>query len=189
MDIKKLAPWNWFKKEEEDAGRAVPVGHRATVDPGLGMDHPLVSFQRDFDRLFDRMLQGFGRMPLGVDRPSWPSMAHNILKPTVDIGSGEKEYTVTVEVPGVGEDDVKLELADDTLTISGEKKRETSSRDKNYYCVERSYGAFRRVLSLPEDVAQDQIQATFKNGVLTITMPRKALPQSKVKRIEVNKAA
>lgn len=189
MDIKKLAPWNWFKKEEEDAGRAVPVSHRASVAPRLGMDHPLASFHRDFDRLFDRMLQDFGRMPLGFDRPDWPSVARDVLKPTVDIGSGEKEYTVTVEVPGVDEDDVKLELADDTLTIRGEKKRETSSRDKDYYCVERSYGAFQRVLSLPEDVDQDHIRAKFKNGVLTITMPRKALPQSKVKRIEVKKAA
>lgn len=189
MDIKKLAPWNWFKKEEEDAGRTMPVGRRGSLDPGLGADHPLVSIQNEFDRLYDHLLQGFGLTSRGFNRPFGPSMAARMLKPTVDIGSAQKEYTVSLEVPGVSEDDIKLELADDTLTISGEKKRENTAKDKNYYCLERSYGAFRRVLSLTEDVDQDNIQAHFKNGVLTITMPRKALPASRVKHIEVNKAA
>lgn len=190
MDIKKLAPWNWFKKEQEDAGRTVPVQQQTTADPTLtGGDHPLVAFHREFDRLFNRMMQGFGRWPLEFDPPPWPSLAGDFLKPTVDIGSAEKAYTITVEVPGVNEDDVQLELVDDTLTIRGEKKRENTAKDKNYYCVERSYGAFRRVLSLPEDVDQDNIQASFKNGVLTITIPRKAQPASNVRRIEVEKAA
>jgi HSP20 family protein len=190
MKIKKLAPWNWFKKEEEeDTGRTLPANRHASLDPGMELDRALASFHREFDRLFDRLIQGFGRAPLGFDRPAWPFMAQTLLKPTVDIGSAENEYTVTVEVPGVSEDDVKIELAGGTLTIHGEKKRENSAKDKNYYCVERSYGAFRRVLSLPRDVDRDNIQANFKNGVLTITMPRKSLPKSEVKRIDVKKAA
>ena len=189
MDIKKLAPWNWFKKEEEETGRTVAISRHAPLDPDMGLDQSLVSFQREFDRLFDRLIQGFGRTPLGFDRPAWPSLAQTLLKPTVDIGSADKEYTVTVEVPGVSEDDVKIELAGDTLTIQGEKKREKTAKDKDYHCVERSYGAFRRVLSLPEDVDQENIEASFKNGVLTVTMPRKALPKSDVKRIDVKKAA
>ena len=189
MDIKRLAPWNWFKKEQEEAGRTIPVQQRRSLTPTLGQDHPLASFHREFDRLFDDLLQGFGRSPLGRDLPGWPAMARNILKPTMDISSAEKEYTVTVEVPGVKEDDIQLELADETLTIRGEKKQESTANDKRYYCVERSYGAFQRVLSLPEDVDQDGIQAAFKNGVLTITMPRRALPEAKVRRIAVKKAA
>lgn len=189
MDIKKLAPWNWFRKEQEDAGHQVPVRHPASLAPTMGYDHPLASFHREFDRLFNSMLQGFGRAPIGFDDLGRPALSPEILKPTVDIASAEKEYTVTVEVPGVNEDDVKLELSDGNLTIQGEKKREKSSRDKDYFCVERSYGAFRRVLSLPDDVDQDGIRAAFRNGVLTITMPRRALPQSKVKRIEVQRAA
>ena len=189
MDIKRLAPWNWFKKEQEEADRTIPVQQRGALKPVLGQNHPLASFHQEFDRLFDNLLQGFGRPPRGFDLPDWPGRTRDILKPTMDISSAEKEYTVTVEVPGVKEDDVQLELADDTLTIRGEKKQESSANDKGYYCVERSYGAFQRVLSLPEDVDQKGIQAAFKNGVLTITMPRRTLPESKVRRIAVKKAA
>ena len=189
MDIKRLAPWNWFKKEQEDAGHAVPVQHHTGPGSTAGQDYPLAAFHREVDRLFNSLLQGFGRSPVGFDLPGWPAMARDILRPTMDIGAAEKEYTVTMEVPGVHEEDVKLELADDTLIIRGEKKREKTAQDKNYYCVERSYGAFRRVLSLPGDVDQDAIQARFQNGVLTITMPRRALPETKVKRIVVKKAA
>jgi HSP20 family protein len=189
MDIKKLAPWNWFKKEQEDAGKSVPV-HNPSVNETLGGgDHPLVSFHREFDRLFNTMLHGFGMPPLGLSRTAWPALTHDILKPTLDISSTENAYTASVEVPGVKEDDVKLELSDGTLIIRGEKKQAKESKDKDFYCIERSYGAFRRVLSLPEDVDHDHIRAVFENGVLTITMPRKALPKSKVKRIEVRKAA
>jgi HSP20 family protein len=189
MDIKKLAPWNWFKKEQEEAGRTIPVQQRGALKSAPGLDHPLANFHREFDRLFDNLLQGFGRPPLGLDLPGWPTMNRDLLKPTMDISAAEKEYTVTMEVPGVKEDDVKLELVDDTLTIHGEKKQANTAKDRNYYCVERSYGAFQRVLSLPEDVDQNGIQAAFKNGVLTITMPRRALPESKARRIEVRKAA
>lgn len=189
MELKKLAPWNWFKKEEEDAGQTVPVARRPSFDSGMAPDHPLVSFHREFDRLLNHLLQGFGRTPLGFEGPPWPTVGQTLLKPTVDIASAEKAYTVTLDVPGVGEDDVQLELVDDTLTISGEKRREKTDRDKNFYCVERSYGTFRRILSLPEDVDRDQIKANFKNGVLTITLPRKVLPKPAVKHIEVKNAA
>jgi HSP20 family protein len=189
MDIKKLAPWNWFKKEQEDAGKSVPVSNPAVNETLWGSDHPLVSLHREFDRFFNTMLHGFVMPPLGPGRAGWPALTHDILKPTLDISSTDNAYTVSVEVPGVEEDDVKLELSDGTLIIRGEKKQARESKDKDFYCIERSYGAFRRVLSLPEDVDHDHIQAVFKNGVLTITMPRNALPKSKVKRIEVRKAA
>lgn len=94
-------------------------------------------------------------------------------------------HSITVEVPGVDEKDVKVEVADNTMIIKGEKKQEKEEKDKNYYRVERSYGSFQRVLSLPEDASQDDIKATFKNGILTIKMPRKSLPKSKVRQIEV----
>ena len=132
MDIKRLAPWNWFKKEQEDAGQTIPVRHRTTLAPALGMDHPLVAFHREFDRLFNSMLQGFGRGPMGYGLPDWPTISRDMLKPTMDIGAAEKEYTVTVEVPGVSEEDVTLELTDDTLVIRGEKKREKISKDRYY---------------------------------------------------------
>ena len=83
--------------------------------------------------------------------------------------------------------DVALELSDDTLVIKGEKKHEKDRKEQNYYQMERSYGSFQRVLSLPEDAAQDGIAATYKHGILTITIPRKARPATKAKRITINK--
>ena len=121
----------------------------------------------------------------GMDRWYKPTMAEGMLKPTLDLSATDKEYAITVEIPGVDEKDVKLELAKDTLTIRGEKKQEKEEKDKNYYRMERSYGSFQRLLSLPDDADQDSIKAKFKNGVLKVTMLRKALPHSDVKRIEV----
>ena len=81
--------------------------------------------------------------------------------------------------------DVKLEIANDILTIRGENKHEKEEKDKNFHRVERSYGSFQRVLSLPEDADQDAVKATFKRGILTISMPRKAMPQADVRKIEI----
>ena len=111
-----------------------------------------------------------------------------MIKPTLDLGATDKAYTVTVEIPGVDEKDVKLEIANDILTIRGEKRQETEEKEKNYYRLERSYGSFQRVLSLPEDIDQDGVKASFNRGVLTVTMPRKALPKSDVRQIAINTA-
>ena len=188
MDIKKLVPWNWFKKEEEDTGEIVPVKRESAKEQGGVPAHPLQRLHHEIDRLFDQTFRGFGLFPFGFDQPLLPRLSDGILKPTLDLGASDKEYTITVEVPGVDEKDVKLEIVNDTLTISGEKKQAKEEKKKNYYRMERSYGSFQRVLSLPEDADQDKINATFKKGVLTVTMPRKALPKSDVKQIEVKTA-
>jgi len=186
MDIKKLAPWNWFKKEEEDSSATVPVkrvDQQGAVTEG-GSDHPIVQLHREMDRLFDNAFRGFGLSPFKSDLFT-PLTASGLLKPQVDIGATDKEYSITLEVPGVDEKDVTVEIANNTMTIRGEKKQEKEEKEKNYYRVERSYGSFQRVLSLPEDADQDDVKATFKKGVLTIKMPRKSLPQADVKQIEI----
>ena len=188
MNIKKWIPWNWFKKEEEDAGKMVPVKRENAKDQGGAVAHPLQQFHHEIDRLFDQAFRGFGLSHFGFDQPLFPRLAEGMLKPTLDLGATDREYTITVEIPGVDENDVKLEIVDDTLTIRGEKKQEKEQKEKNYYRMERSYGSFQRVLSLPEDADQDKINATFKKGVLTVTMPRKALPKSDVKQIEIKTA-
>jgi HSP20 family protein len=76
-------------------------------------------------------------------------------------------------------------LIDDTLKIKGEKKQQKEEKEKNYYRMERSYGSFQRILSLPEDADQDNIKASFKNGIMEITIPRKAAPKTEVKQIEI----
>jgi HSP20 family protein len=188
MDIKKWIPWNWFKKEEEDAGKILPV-KRGTAAEGRGaLTSPLQQFHQEIDRLFEQAFRGFGLTPFWSDWPLLPRLAEGMFKPSLDLGATDKEYTVTVELPGVDEKDVRLEIVNDNLIIRGEKKQETEEKEKNYYRMERSYGSFERVLSLPADADQDNVKAAYKKGVLTVTLPRKALPESDIKKIEVKSA-
>lgn len=186
MDIKKLAPWNWFKKEGEQIGDNVPVQRRDTLSiyPQGGTGNPLAQLHHEMDRLYETAFRGIGYSPFNSDFFT-PLTAEGLLKPQVDIGATDKEYSITAEVPGVSENDVKVEISGNTMTIHGEKKQETEQKNNNFYKVERSYGAFERVLSLPEDADQEEVEATFKNGVLSIKMPRKALPKSDLKQIEI----
>ncbi len=188
MDIKKLAPWNWFKKEEEEAGKPLPVQRSRGLDLGYPLYHPLNRLHQEIDRMFDNAFRSFSMTPFGFDRPFLPMMEEGILKPTLDLSATGKEYSVTVEIPGVDEKDIQVDLANDTLTIRGEKKQEKEEKERNYYRMERSYGSFQRVLSLPEDADQDGVTAKFKKGVLTVVIPRKAVPASEVKKIEVKSA-
>ncbi|WP_222937654.1 Hsp20/alpha crystallin family protein [Spartinivicinus ruber] len=112
-----------------------------------------------------------------------------MFKPSVDISAKDIEYLISVEVPGVEEKDIKLEIKDHTLVISGEKKQEKEDKEEHHYRVERSYGCFQRVLAIPEDASTEEINASFKNGVLSITLPRRELPNRKAKQIEIKKAS
>ncbi len=188
MSLKKWIPWNWFKKEEEDAGTSVPVQRSVTGEQLPALSGSLARFHQEIDRMFDQALRNFDLSPFGFNRPQGLRMSDGMLRPTSGLGATDKAYTVSVEVPGVDEKDVKVEIANETLTIPGEMKQEVEEKDKNYYRIERSYGSYQRVLSLPEDADQEGVSATFKNGVLTVTMPRKAASQAHVKQIEIQSA-
>ena len=189
MSVKKWIPWNWFKKEEEDGGKSVPVTRSRAQEHGYALGSPIEHFHREVDRLFDQAFRGFGLRPFGFDRSIMPQLSDGMLKPTLDLGATDREYSITVEIPGVDEKDVRLEIANDVLTIRGEKKHQNEEKGKNYYRMERSYGSFKRTLSLPDDADQDNISATFNKGVLSVTLPRKALPKADVKHIEVKTGA
>ena len=188
MDIKRWVPWNWFKKEEEDTRKTVPVKRDDFRESAWGNENPFQQFHHEMDRLFDQTFRGFGISPFGFDGSFTPQMSGGLLKPTLDLGATDKEYIITVEIPGVDEKEVKLEIANDTLTIRGEKKHEDEEKGKNFYRMERAFGSFQRVLSLPDDMDQDNVKATFKKGVLTVTAPRKATPKADVKQIAVQNA-
>ncbi|NLX18704.1 MAG: Hsp20/alpha crystallin family protein [Desulfobulbus sp.] len=187
MEFKKLAPWNWFKKEEE-IEHAVPVKHAAKSGyfPERYYD-PTLSIHRDIDRLFDQFFHGFGVPAFGRHR-EWPGIDSGMLKPKIDLAASDDEYLLTVEIPGVDEKDVSIDITGNTMTVRGEKRQEKEEKEKDYYRIERSYGSFQRVLSLPEDVDQDAIKAGFKNGILSVTMPRKAVQKGEVKQVTINTA-
>lgn len=184
MKLKKLAPWNWFKDEQESEARLLPLSRMEQQYA------PLTQLHQEIDRLLGDTLRGLGIPLMGIEGSLSNQQGHEaILKPNVDIEASEKEYTVTVEVPGVEEDNIQLELTQNMLIIKGEKSRQSEKKSKDVFRVERSYGAFQRVLSLPGDADLDKIEAAFKNGVLTVTLPRKAASKPEGKVIKVKSAA
>jgi HSP20 family protein len=92
--------------------------------------------------------------------------------PAVDIAEHDDEYLVKVELPGVNKDEVKLTLENNILTIRGEKKQEKETKKENYHRVERSYGSFQRSFTLPAAVKADKIDASYKDGILTVSLPK-----------------
>ena len=185
MELKKLAPWNWFKKEEEETGASLPVRKSGQALPERRPYSPLGQLHQEMDQLFDQFFDGFGLTPAQRGGMFSNSLSDGLLRPTLDIGATDKEYAISVEIPGVDQKDIKLEIVGNTLTISGEKKQEKEEKEKGYYRVERAYGSFKRVLSLPEDADQEAINAKFKKGVLNITLPKKSVSATKMKQIEI----
>jgi HSP20 family protein len=103
--------------------------------------------------------------------------------PAVDISEHDDEYLVKVELPGVNKEDVKITLESNILTIRGEKKQEKETKNENYHRVERNYGSFQRSFTLPTVVKSDKIDAVYKDGVLSISLPK--AEEAKPKQIEV----
>jgi len=177
MELKNLlTPWNWFKKEEE---QSQTVRSQSLVKT---TDHPLSRLHYDLDTLFEQVFQGF---PLSSSRKEQGGTWGGMLMPQVDIGESNKDYTITVEVPGVKEKDIDLTLIDGTLTIRGEKRSEQEDKDKHYHWIERSYGSFQRMLSLPTDADEKTIKAKFKDGILSITIGKDPQAKSPVRKIEI----
>ena len=103
--------------------------------------------------------------------------------PLVDISEDDKEYVIKAEIPEMKKEDIKLNVNDDVLTITGERKHEKEEMNKRYHRVERSYGSFMRSFSLPEDADGTKVAAEYKDGVLKVHLPKSA--KAKPKAIEV----
>ena len=141
--------------------------------------HPVTSLSSEFanmQREIDRM---FGSLQGGVldngDNAAW--------LPAVDIVENDGAYVVRAELPGVNKDDVKITVENDILTIKGEKKNEKESKENQFTRIERSYGSFQRSFTLPSSVESGKIEASFENGILTVTVPK--AEEVKPKQIEV----
>ncbi|MCX7816311.1 MAG: Hsp20/alpha crystallin family protein [Syntrophales bacterium] len=141
-------------------------------------EHPFYRLQRELNRLFDDFFRGFGSVT-----PFEGEFGRFV--PSIDVREDEKEFVVQAELPGMDENDVEVLLTDDTLTIRGEKKEEKEDRKKGYYHAERTYGAFSRTIPLPEGVDTKKAEATFKKGVLSITLPKTDEARSRVKKITI----
>lgn len=144
-----------------------------TREPALAQDQrdPFLTLHREVNRLFDHVWSGFGLSEWSAS-PGWPN---------VDLTESDEAYVVTAELPGVEDKDIEILLADDTLTLRGEKKTEHENRRRQW--SERYYGRFERRMALPSEVEQDKVQAVFRNGVLTVTLPKSKDARRAARRI------
>ena len=136
----------------------------------------MTSLRKEMDQLFDRFLE-----------PVWPEMPTlGEWEPTLDVSEDKDTVTVKAELPGVEQKDIAVSLQDGVLTIKGEKQAEKEEKDKRYHRVERSCGAFFRSIRMLAAVEAGKVTATFKDGVVTITLPK--APEAKGTTIPVKAA-
>jgi HSP20 family protein len=155
------------------------------------MWQPFESLRQEVGRLFDDFGRGFWR-PFGqslfVAEPLFRRELTLPTMPAVDVVESEKAYEITAELPGMDEKNIEVKVVNGSLTIKGEKQEEKEEKKKDYYLHERNFGSFERSFGIPESVDADKIEASFKKGVLTVTLPKKAEAQKPAKKIEVKAA-
>ena len=153
---------------------------------------PFESLRREIDRLFDDFHPFDFRLPstrslFGHELPSLRNAGWSVA-PAMDLVEKDKEYEITAELPGIDEKNVEVQVSNGNLTIKGEKREEKEEKKKDYYLQERHFGSFERTFGVPEGVDADKIEANFKKGVLTVTLPKKADAQKPAKKIDVKAA-
>jgi HSP20 family protein len=143
----------------------IPVGTERSA--ARSASNPFFALQHEIDRLFEGLARNFAGFPSGD------------VMPNMDLSETDEEIEITAELPGLEEKDIQLNVADNVLTIRGEKKNEREETQKDYHMVERSYGSFTRSVQLPDGVNPDNIKAVIAKGVLKVTVPKPAPSQSK----------
>lgn len=154
----------------------IPWGRERVPAPTRPEQNPFLALHREMNRVFDDFFRGFD-MPRSIfgGATGWPA---------VDVAETDKEYRVTAELPGLDEKDVELSLHDDVLTLRGEKKIERGG-DNSFYS-ERYHGQFQRSIELDGGIDRDKVTASFKNGLLTVVLPKSAEARVKARRIPIN---
>lgn len=169
MNVRDLIPWS------RNEGNQLPTAFRDSDRD------PFMSLHREVNRLFDDAFRGFGS--------GLPSLGSNstfgTVWPTVEISDGEKEIKVTAEVPGLEESDIEVLLNDGALTLKGEKRSEIDDKERQF--SERYYGRFERRIPLGVEVKEEEVDAHFRNGVLTVILPKTEKAQSQVRRIAIKR--
>ena len=193
MNLQKLNPWNWFKHEESGHQKnpQIPItgGGSGNVPTSYSGADSLFSLHREMDRLFDDVFNSFGMKPIRSGLASSPLLGDNtsnFYQPQIDVSGNEKSYEIMLDVPGLSESDLSIEVKDDVLTIKGQKEVRSESNENQFYRVERSYGSFQRTLSLPDDASAEDMKANLINGVLKLEIPRQEALENDVKRIPIS---
>lgn len=148
--------------------------------------HPLSILRSQIDPLID----DFSTFPRARSLFDWAPVSAfggspGLTVPHVDVAENDKTFEVTADLPGVDQKDISVELKDDILTLSGEKKEEVEKKEKDYHLSERRLGSFKRLFRLPPGVDENKASADFKNGVLKIAFPKTPAAQKKNRKIEI----
>jgi HSP20 family protein len=188
-----------MRTDRED-GRSAGIARRQSTPAVFGPAGSITPFAmmrrmaEDMDRLFENF--GFGRSGLGLspllgadlDRDLWrqaSTLQQSAWTPQVEAFRRGDQLVVRADLPGLNKDDVRVELEDGVLTISGERREEHEDSRDDYYRSERTYGQFYRTIPLPEGVTGEQCDASFKDGVLEVTLPVPKTPERKAKRVQI----
>ena len=168
--------------ERQNTSMSVRDDRRPGLSRSTGVDtSPSRTLQRmadEMDRIFENF--GFGRRWMS---PFWSESSTDLWAPEIDVFQKNDQLTIQADLPGMKREDVSVEISEGAITIQGERKRETEEEREGVYRSERSYGSFYRVVPLPEGAIADEAKATFRDGVLQITMP--APPASKGRRLDI----
>ncbi len=169
-----------------EAVTKLPVKTEEERPLALRESQPFERLRRQMDRLFDEFdwRSPFRRSMFDIE-PVWRRELSWAATPAVDIAEKDKAYEVTAELPGMDEKNIEVNVANGMLTIKGEKKEEKEEKRKDYYHSERRYGSFERRFQIPEGVDTSKIEANFKKGVLTVTLPKTSEAQAAEKKIAV----
>ncbi|HKT34192.1 MAG TPA: Hsp20/alpha crystallin family protein [Nitrospira sp.] len=138
---------------------------------------------KELDEIEKRLSTIFGRPSIGSNGENKEAISVTEWSPLVDISEDDKEYVVKAEIPEMKKEDIKINVHDDVLTLSGERKYEKEEKSKKFHRVERAYGSFMRSFTLPENADGSKISAEYKDGMLKIHLPKSE--QAKKKAIEV----
>ncbi len=174
-----------------EAATKLVVKNEDKKPPAINVARPFATLRREIDRLFDDLDWNPWRFPsprrLFDVEPFWGAETGWSKTPAVDIVDTEKSYQITAELPGMDEKNVEVKFSNGVLTIKGEKNEVKEEKQKDYHLSERRYGAFQRSFTVPDGIDAEKIEATFKNGVLTVDLPKTPEAQKKEKQIAIKK--
>jgi HSP20 family protein len=165
----------------------VPVEIKKSSD--LAPTNQFSAFRQEMDRLIDRFWGGFNlpmQRRLAAATPEKAALGmFEMVVPAVDVTEDAAAFIVTAELPGMTENDVDVSMSNGMLTLKGEKRQHKEEHSKDFYLTERAFGSFERSFSLPDGVDDGKVSASFTNGVLTVTLPKKPEAAAATRKIEV----
>ncbi len=165
------------KKEKKELVKGEPT---KAVTPFHEMERRFQEIEKRFE---DYVRRPFSLMPSWLPRLRMPEIEE--LSPSVDVLTEGDDVLVKAELPGMKKEDIDVSLTKDSITISGEKKKEEKVEKKNYHSIERSYGSFKRSFTLPSEVETEKASAKFKDGVLEIRIPKTEEAKKKEKKVMI----